>query len=1218
MTIVDEIRSNREEGAKRLEAEYKAGLMVIARKLCTDESDAEALVSHTFAEVVNGIGSYTEQSAFFAWMCKIMVNCHQKSVRRKSNETVVYVDAVPDMPGADASSVVEAVDAGILRDAIEGLPPEMKEAVVLRYFMDQPVDKIAKVLAVPAGTVKSRLHYARILLGKKLGANLKKPVVAAVAAALFLVATAATVTTWAIGRAADAEKGGSETGDAEGRSQEVAAPANGGSDEAPAAEVSNAPEDPARRFSKGESEMNNSTVRKAARAAVAAVALGATATAQAATWTNGNWSVAENWAEGVVPAAGAAVTISNLTAGATFNVDVDSVNISSLTFASGGKQCYVVGGTLNISAQAAVVANHSMTISNALVLSSATVKLSAAAATSERSYYCGDVTLTHATGDLYSFGKGGSTFYGTVTVPRDFRPGNGALWQSGSHHYFYGPLKCRHVLNASSYDDTTYHYESTSNSWTYFETGNYVRNAVATAGALPKTAVLRAYGSDYYAGGTCSLNGTDQTIDRLSGTKKQLAVNGGSTAMTLTLLATASDTSKAALNGSLSLVYAPTNSSYVQTVNGGVCSMNGSLTVSNGTFRAGATTKFANVTRIVVADGATFDLATTNANALAGVTSIEVGALGRFAITNTAATPFTASAVDLVMDESATFELPADANYLFKGVTIGGVPLEGDTYSGGGAVSNFTGTGSITVPAVEKPTVDATWDGGGDDDGMATPGNWDGDETPALGAASLYPLFATGGTQATIDRALDFKGVHFGGAAGRFDLVSGGSAANLTVRQLGFAVDATHTNAVDVPVKVKSDQTWSIGANSMLQFKQPVSMNTAYAVTVAGSGVTTGADVYKRQTSVLRLDGDNGFLGDFTINNALVNVYSTTNAFGPASDTTVTLSDSQLYLHGGVIERPVTLNGQNNEYYWFRPYGTNVFTKMFTQTCTYWRPQLKGDIITEGGVTVTCQVFFNGDAGTEWTVRGKPWKHTGTTSAVCQLEVISGSIRFEVDGNLIVRLFLRGGQVHCGVDNPFSGRSDIQLNCNNKNSTMHLHGHEVSFGTMNTMSSGTIDSDVPGGVLRLSEHSTTITNVAVRFTGAAGFEMGGTGAVVFTNAMESAGRVGVTRGRLEFTETGSWLNCTNVTASGTGRLKIAQSKVFHGHANLAIADSGVVELAEGACPSFHHAFIGGIKVKPGLYSGEEGPANAKKTYATHFAGKGAIRVYGDGFLMVFH
>ena len=956
--------------------------------------------------------------------------------------------------------------------------------------------------------------------------------------------------------------------------------------------------------------------RRLLPAAIACVVLGASA----ATWTNGNWSVAENWAEGVVPAAGAAVTIDNQTAGATFTVDVDSVSVSSLTWS--GQSFTLTGG--NITASGNLTANCAVTCDSDLKFTGTYPNLYF----NTKCTINGDVT---GTGEQFKLGgsSGGADFHGSVTaVDVQF---TASSWKSPRFN-FYGKVTAKKLGFAQVQNSSVYLYAADNDIGTVVE--NYTTVYPGCVGALASTSVVSLVHTSYATSPSFNLFNYDQTIDRiLTGEDVRhctvgpyytgaMTYNLRSTRSsvaeptTLKLNATADNENKAFVQDKLTIIYNP-QGNYSQTFATNVAhTMSGDIIVSNGTFRVAGTSTFANVKRIVVADGATFALLTEAANALAGVTNIVLGAGAHFAITNAAATPFAVSAVTLEMDETSTFDWPEDAKALFAAVTVGGVPLDGDTYTGDGAVPQFSGSGSITVPDVEQPTVDATWTGEGETDGIAVPGNWGG-ETPALNAKSLYPLFASGGEQATIDRALDFKGVHFGGASGMFDLVSGGGAANLAVRQLGFAVDATHTNVVDVPVKVKSDQTWSIGANSTLQFKQPVSMDVAYAVTVAGSGVTTGSVDTKRQTSVLRIDGDNGLLGDVTINNTLVNVYSTTNAFGPASDTTVTLSDSMLYLHGGVIERPVKLNGQNNEYYWFRPYGTNVFTKMFTQTCTYWRPWLYGNVVTEDGATVNCQVFFNGSAGTEWTVRGKPWKHTGTTSSVCQLEVISSSIRFDVDGNLIVRLFLKGGQVHCGVDNPFNGRPNIQLNCSNKNSTMHLHGHEVSFGTMTTMLAGRIDSDLPG-VLRLTEHSSTITNAAVRFTGEAGFEMAGTGAVVFTNAIESAGRVGVTKGRLEFTETGSWLNCTNVTASGTGRLKIAQSRTFKNRATLTVSDSGVVELAEGVCHNFHHASIGGEKVNPGLYSGAEGPSSADKTYAAHFAGKGAIRVYGDGFLVVVH
>ena len=194
MSIEEEILKDPETGAKLLEKEYKAGLVSFAKRLCPDDSDAEALVYRTFAEVVKGIGGYTEKQAFFGWMCKILVNCRANELRRKSNKTVIPMAELPDAPDDSASKVFNAIDANILRDAVESLPPAMKEVVVLHYFMEQPIGKVASILSQPVGTVKSRLHYARVLLGQRLGAELKKPMVAVVALALLLVgATAAIV-----------------------------------------------------------------------------------------------------------------------------------------------------------------------------------------------------------------------------------------------------------------------------------------------------------------------------------------------------------------------------------------------------------------------------------------------------------------------------------------------------------------------------------------------------------------------------------------------------------------------------------------------------------------------------------------------------------------------------------------------------------------------------------------------------------------------------------------------------------------------------------------------------------------------------------------------------------------------------------------------------------------------------------------------------------------
>ena len=197
MDIVDKIRADRENGAICLEREYKARLMAVAVRLCQDAAEAEALVYQAFDEAVRRIETLAKPESFFSWLRSILVNCHGMATRRKSHERVFYAGELPevaaDESGDGVNKVIQAVDGNILHDAIDRLPPKLKETVVLRYFMDMPLIQIARFLMIPVGTVNSRLHMARTVLSMRLGAKLKKPAVALIAAGLFLAASAAAV-----------------------------------------------------------------------------------------------------------------------------------------------------------------------------------------------------------------------------------------------------------------------------------------------------------------------------------------------------------------------------------------------------------------------------------------------------------------------------------------------------------------------------------------------------------------------------------------------------------------------------------------------------------------------------------------------------------------------------------------------------------------------------------------------------------------------------------------------------------------------------------------------------------------------------------------------------------------------------------------------------------------------------------------------------------------
>ena len=197
--IVEEIRQNRKTGAVRLVSEYRDRLYKVACGICGDKNEAEDLVFRTFEQVIAKIDEYREKEAFFGWMCTILRNYHLMSLRATVARNTIpsgglseMADLLGEMSGVDAMSV--AIDGDTLRKAVEELPPKLREVVVLHYFMDQPVRRVAKMLSVAKGTVKSRLYYARLVLSEKLcTAMKKKPGALLVAIGLFVAAAVSAV-----------------------------------------------------------------------------------------------------------------------------------------------------------------------------------------------------------------------------------------------------------------------------------------------------------------------------------------------------------------------------------------------------------------------------------------------------------------------------------------------------------------------------------------------------------------------------------------------------------------------------------------------------------------------------------------------------------------------------------------------------------------------------------------------------------------------------------------------------------------------------------------------------------------------------------------------------------------------------------------------------------------------------------------------------------------
>jgi RNA polymerase sigma-70 factor, ECF subfamily len=157
-----------------------------AFRLTRDQDAAQDLVQDTLERAYRKLAHFQPGTNMGAWLAAIMRNVWISNHRRRAAILpTVSLDeieaAAPDRDPADASassdveaSVVDDLSVASIRVAIEGLPSHLRQVVVLADVEETPYGSIATALAIPPGTVASRLSRGRkrlqqVLLGQAHG-----------------------------------------------------------------------------------------------------------------------------------------------------------------------------------------------------------------------------------------------------------------------------------------------------------------------------------------------------------------------------------------------------------------------------------------------------------------------------------------------------------------------------------------------------------------------------------------------------------------------------------------------------------------------------------------------------------------------------------------------------------------------------------------------------------------------------------------------------------------------------------------------------------------------------------------------------------------------------------------------------------------------------------------------------------------------------------------
>ena len=149
-----------------------------AHWLAQDKPEAEDLVQETYTKALRGFSSFQIGTNFRAWMFRILRNTFltSRSGLKSTMTGETDLDAIPSNHPTPEAVLIRQAERETVQQALMDLPVPFREILLLCEVEEMSYDEISEVLAIPIGTVMSRLYRARralrlLLLQKNVGGS---------------------------------------------------------------------------------------------------------------------------------------------------------------------------------------------------------------------------------------------------------------------------------------------------------------------------------------------------------------------------------------------------------------------------------------------------------------------------------------------------------------------------------------------------------------------------------------------------------------------------------------------------------------------------------------------------------------------------------------------------------------------------------------------------------------------------------------------------------------------------------------------------------------------------------------------------------------------------------------------------------------------------------------------------------------------------------------
>lgn len=175
--LIAECLRGRTEAFGELVRRYQDRLYNTVYRIVDNAEDAQDVLQEAFLSAYQSLESFKGDSLFFTWLYRIAVNTAM-SLKRKHKVALSIDMGREDNSGLEPSDGSEGNQPSFhlekreqerkIQEALSRLSPEHRAVLVLKEMEGQKYEAIAEILDVPVGTIRSRLHRARMELREVL------------------------------------------------------------------------------------------------------------------------------------------------------------------------------------------------------------------------------------------------------------------------------------------------------------------------------------------------------------------------------------------------------------------------------------------------------------------------------------------------------------------------------------------------------------------------------------------------------------------------------------------------------------------------------------------------------------------------------------------------------------------------------------------------------------------------------------------------------------------------------------------------------------------------------------------------------------------------------------------------------------------------------------------------------------------------------------------